>query len=60
MSPHSLKARLSHLEAKRRRHSTLPAVRIIQDGALTDEQAGVLAEAKLTGRLVIIRQIVHH
>jgi hypothetical protein len=60
MSTQTLKARLVQLEAKAGPLCKLPAIRIIQDGELTDEQAGVLAEAKFTGRLVIIRQIVHH
>lgn len=58
MSPHSLKARIGQLETKAWSTSRLPAIRIIQDGALTEEQAGIVADAEETGRLVIIRQIV--
>ncbi len=58
MSTQTLKARLVQLEAKAGPICKLPAIRIIQDGEPTQEQRGILAESKLTGRLVIVRQIV--
>lgn len=60
MSTHDFKVRLAQLEGKAAPFCTLPAVRIIQDGELTDEQTGIVADAKVTGRLVIIRQLVDH
>jgi len=60
MIHNSMKTRLLQLEAKSWRFAALPAVRIIQDGELTDEQKTVLEEAALTGRLVIIREIIGH
>lgn len=58
MNPHSLKARIGQLEAKSWRGSRLPAIRVIQIGELTAEQARIVADSEATGRLVIIRQIV--
>jgi hypothetical protein len=58
MSVQTLKARVMQLEAKDGPICKLPAIRIIQHGELTQEQQGILAEAKETGRLVIVRQIV--
>lgn len=58
MSAHSIKARLSQLEARSRPSSFGPAVRIIQHGQLTAEQRELIATAQSQNRLVILRQIV--
>ena len=57
MNAHSLKARLSLLEASSRPVYG-PAMRLIQRGELTAEQRSLIATATLEKRLVIIRQIV--
>lgn len=58
MNAHTLKARLTQLEAKASPYCSGPAVRIIQNGELTPEQMQIIAESRQGGRLVIIRQIV--
>lgn len=60
MSTQTLKARLVQLEAKTGPVCKLPAIRIIQDGELTQEQRAIIAGAEPTGRLVIVRQIIRH
>ncbi len=58
MSAHNLKARLAQLEGRAAPLCALPAIRIVQDGELTAEQRQILADAEVTGRLVVVRQIV--
>ena len=58
MSAHSIRARLSHLEARSRPAGFGPVVRIIQRGELTAEQCELTATAQSENRLVILRQIV--
>ncbi len=60
MSIYGLKARVEQLEAKAEPGCKLPAVRIVQDGDLTQEQRATLVETEMTGQLVIIRQIIRH
>lgn len=55
-----LEKRLSKIEAATHdaRFPAPPPVRIIQDGALTPDQAREIAEANASGALVILRNLV--
>ena len=58
MTATTIKARLQRLETIGFRTSHLPPLRIIQRGALTEEQVQFIQAAKAEERLIIIRQIV--